>query len=42
MVVAEVIRDDDGWVELLVRESTMVSDKPGRQLQPLPSRGTYT
>jgi hypothetical protein len=36
MVVAEVIRDDDGWVELLVRESTVVSEKPGWLLKPLP------
>jgi hypothetical protein len=29
MVVAEVLRDADGWVELLVRECTIVSEKPG-------------
>jgi hypothetical protein len=36
MVIAEVIRDADGWVELLVRESTIVSGKPGWLLKPLP------
>jgi hypothetical protein len=36
MVIAEVIRDEDGWVELLVRESTIVSEKPGWLLKPLP------
>lgn len=36
MVVAEVIRDEDGWVELLIRESTVVSEKPGWLLKPLP------
>ncbi len=36
MVVAEVIRDADGWVELLVRECSIVSEKPGWLLKPLP------
>lgn len=36
MVVAEVIRDEDGWVELLIRESTVASEKPGWLLKPLP------
>lgn len=36
MVVAEVIRDEDKWVELLIRESTIVSEKPGWVLRPLP------
>jgi hypothetical protein len=36
LVTAEVIRDADGWVELLVRESTIVSEKPGWLLKPLP------
>ncbi len=35
MVTAEVLRDADGWVELLVRESTIVSEKPGWLLKPL-------
>ena len=36
MVVAEVIRDyKDGWVELLVRDSTVISEKPGWLLKPL-------
>jgi hypothetical protein len=37
MVTAEVLRDADGWVELLVRESTVVSEKPGWLLKPLPN-----
>ena len=37
MVVAEVIRDADGWVELLIRECTIVSEKPGWLLKPLPN-----
>lgn len=36
MVIAEVIRDKDGWVELLLRGSTVVSEKPGWLLEPLP------
>ena len=36
MVIAEVLRDKDGWVELLVRESTIASEKPGWVLKPLP------
>jgi hypothetical protein len=36
MVAAEVLRDDGGWVELLVRECTIVSEKPGWLLKPLP------
>jgi hypothetical protein len=36
MVVAEVIRDKDGWVDLLLRGSTVVSEKPGWLLKPLP------
>jgi hypothetical protein len=35
MVVAEVISDKDGWVELLVRGCTIVSEKPGWLLKPL-------
>ena len=35
MVTAEVIRDDDGWVELLIRECSIVSEKPGWLLKPL-------
>src|ERR1700675_4520149 len=36
MVVAEVIRDyQDGWVELLVRGSSVVFEKPGWLLNPL-------
>src|SRR5881394_603612 len=36
LVVAEVIGDKDGWVELLLRGSTVVSEKPGWLLQRLP------
>src|ERR1700687_363165 len=36
MVTAEVLRDADGWVELLVRECTIVSEEPGWLLKPLP------
>jgi hypothetical protein len=35
MVIAEVIRDDGGWVELLVRACTVSSEKPGRKVLPL-------
>ena len=36
MVIAEVIRDyKDGWVELLVRGCTILSEKPGWLLKPL-------
>jgi hypothetical protein len=35
MVVAEVIRDVDGWVELFVRGCTILSEKPGWLLKPL-------
>ena len=35
-VVAEVIRDDkDGWLSLLVRDSSVLSEKKGWLLQPL-------
>ena len=36
MVIAEVVRDQDGWVDLLIRESSIVSEKPGWLLKPLP------
>jgi hypothetical protein len=36
MVIAEVIRDKEGWVDLLLRGSTVVSEKPGWLLKPLP------
>ena len=35
MVIAEVISDKDGWVELLVRGCSIVSEKPGWLLKPL-------
>jgi hypothetical protein len=34
-VIAEVIRDHDGWVDLLVRDSTVTSEKPGCRIAPL-------
>ena len=37
MVTAEVLLDADGWVALLVRECTIVSEKPGWLLKPLPN-----
>ena len=36
-MIAEVISDKDGWVELLLRGSTVVSVKPGWLLKPLPN-----
>lgn len=37
MVVAEVIRDSaDGWIHLLIRDSTVLSEKKGWVLRPLP------
>ena len=37
MVIGEVIRDrSDGWVELLIRDSTVLSEKKGWLLKPLP------
>ena len=35
VVIAEVIRDDGGWVGLLVRGCTIASEKPGRKVLPL-------
>lgn len=36
IVTAEVVRDKDGWVELLLRGSAVVSEKPGWLVKPLP------
>lgn len=36
MVTAEVIRDKEGWVDLLLRGCTIISEKPGWLLKPLP------
>lgn len=33
IAVAEVLRDDDGWVHLLVRQCELVSVKTGRSRQ---------
>jgi hypothetical protein len=35
MLIAEVIRDDGEWVDLLVRDCTIASEKPGRKVLPL-------
>ena len=37
LVIAEVIKDNDGWVELLIRGCSIVSEKPGWLLKPLPT-----
>jgi hypothetical protein len=34
MVIAEVISDQNGWVDLLVRGCTIVGEKPGWLLKP--------
>jgi hypothetical protein len=34
-VIAEVIRDEGDWVDLLVRDCTVSSEKPGRKVLPL-------
>jgi hypothetical protein len=34
-VIAEVIRDDGEWIDVLVRGSTVLSEKPGRKVLPL-------
>ena len=35
VVIAEVIRDEGGWLDLLVRDCTIASEKPGRKVLPL-------
>jgi hypothetical protein len=35
VVIAEVIRDEGGWVDLLVRDCTIAIEKPGRKVLPL-------
>lgn len=35
VLIAEVIRDDGGWVDLLIRDCTITSEKPGRKVLPL-------
>ena len=35
VVIAEVIRDDGEWVDLLVRDCIIASEKPGHKLLPL-------
>jgi len=35
VVIGEVIRDEGGWVDVLIRGCTVVSEKPGRKVLPL-------
>jgi hypothetical protein len=35
VVIAEVICDEGGWVDLLVRECSIASEKPGHKVLPL-------
>ena len=35
VVIAEVIRDDGEWVDLLVRDCTVANEKPGHKVLPL-------
>ena len=37
VVVAEVLRDHGGWLDLLVRGCTVASEKPGHKVLPLPN-----
>lgn len=37
LVTAEVLRDQDGWLDLLVRSCTVASEKPGHKVLPLPN-----
>lgn len=37
LVVAEVLRDQGGWLDLLVRGCTVLSERPGRKVLPLPT-----
>ncbi len=39
MVTAEVIRDEEGWVDLLIRAHTISHEKPGRKVEVL-AKGT--
>jgi hypothetical protein len=38
-ITAEVIRDEDGWLDLLIREYAILNEKPGRKVEHL-SKGT--
>lgn len=40
MVTAEVIRDEDGWVDLLVRGYAVVHEKTGRKVVEVLAKGT--
>jgi hypothetical protein len=35
VVIAEVVRDEGGWLDLLVRGCTVANEKPGRKVLPL-------
>jgi hypothetical protein len=35
LVVAEVIRDEEGWADLLIRDCIIASEKPGHKALPL-------
>jgi len=37
LVIAEVLRDEGGWLDLLIRGCSIVSEKPGHKVQPLPA-----
>jgi len=39
VVVAEVIRDEGGWVDVLIRDCTIGSEKPGHKVLPLAKNG---
>lgn len=39
VVTAEVIRDEEGWVDLLIRMHTISNEKPGRKVEVL-AKGT--
>jgi hypothetical protein len=40
MVTAEVIRDEEGWVDLLIRAHTISHEKPGRKIEEVLAKGT--
>jgi hypothetical protein len=37
VVVAEVLRDEGGWLDLLVRSCTVTAEKPGHRILALPA-----
>lgn len=36
-MVAEVLRDEGGWLDLLVRNCAVTAEKPGHKILPLPA-----